>query len=134
MFELGNVKYLFEGDEHKYFVTIKPPPSKIDVIHRVCEYIEKRIENYWIVKCMSINNYIHYHGIVSFKESQCLENKVLKAFHRFVNRNMGFMKIEPLSTTIDVCYRYVRAERNTCKGEYTQEDYSNRQVIDLNKI
>lgn len=119
---------MFNHLSYIYFVTIKPPPDRVDRILPLTGYLESKshIDSYWIVHCMSPTGYHHYHGIVAFKESQTIDNKHLKALHKWINRNMGFLKIDPLATSIGKLYRYIRADHNNNGGLHTQIDYCNK--------
>lgn len=134
LLNLEQLKQVFDGDDHTYFITIKPPPDKVEAIFPLLEYIEKRLSNYWIVKCQSTKGYTHFHGIVTFTTSQTVDNKVLKALQRQVNRNMGFLNIEPLRYSIATAYDYIRDERNKGKDKFKQEDYCSKSIIDLDNI
>lgn len=122
----------FKESSHLYHITIKPPPKdeQIDRIFNFCEYLAKKDLPFFIVKCQSPSGYIHYHGVISFIVSQSLNNKDIKAIQRKVNRDMGFVSIDPLYSNLPKAYDYMRAPNNTNNGKWKQTDYiSNKTSI-----
>lgn len=116
-------KDMFEGTDNKYHITIKPDPKKVDDIYQFIDYLMKKPLQFFIVKCMSPLGYVHFHGIISFNESQTLDNKVIKAIQRRVNRGLGFLKMDPLYSSLRSAYEYIRASNNTADGSHEQEDF-----------
>lgn len=116
---------LFDGRDYFYFITIKPPPSEINhrALYNVLDYMKKKRLVFWLVKCQSNNGYIHYHGIVSFNESQTPHKGVLSLLQRQINRVMGFVQINVLQTSMHSVYRYIRDERNSKGGTFEQSDF-----------
>ncbi|AXQ66609.1 MAG: putative replicase [Circoviridae sp.] len=124
------VRELFDCRDHFYGITIKSPPD--DNIHirivNLVDYLIKKDIVMWIVKCQSTSGYIHFHGILSFPESQSVDNKMIKAVQRKINRDMGFFTINPLYSgtalpAIDSYFNYIRASNNTNNGSFEQDDY-----------
>lgn len=119
------MRSILDDGIHRYFITIKPPPDEkyhvkiVDFIN----YLHKKDIDAWIVKCQSPGGYIHYHGLLNFPKEQSINNNLIKAVQRKVNRDMGFFSISPVWTTIKDVYKYIRADNNTNEGLYEQEDY-----------
>lgn len=116
---------MFKQRDYFYFITIKPPPSELNhmAIHSIQEYFRKKNLVFWLVKCQSEKGYEHYHGLISFNESQTPHKGCLSLIQRQINRKMGFVKIIVLQSSVTATYRYIRASRNTNNGTYQQVDY-----------
>lgn len=115
---------LFKDRDYLYFITIKPPPTELNhmAIYSILEYLRKKHLVFWLVKCQSTNGFEHYHGIVSFNESQTPHKGCISLLQRQINRKMGFVQITPLQSSITAIYRYIRDVRNTNDKSYDQID------------
>lgn len=118
-------KNTFEGLSYLYHITIKPDPKKVDEIYKFVDYLLKKPVVFFLVKCKSAAGYEHFHGIISFRESQTIDNKLIKCIQRQVNRMLGFLTMDPLYSNLKAAYSYIRAENNTCNGTFEQEDFLN---------
>lgn len=129
---LDCVKNIFQNRDYLYFITIKPPPEedRHQQIYLIVEYLRKKNLVFWIVKCQSVNKYIHFHGILSFNETQTPHKGLIACIQRYVNRHMGYLTLTPLFGTKDAIYNYIRDNRNTNAGEYEQTDYHSAYVPD----
>lgn len=114
------------GSLHQvYFFTVKPPRDLIEFAFREKS---KVLNNYFIKRnmisfhadCISRKGYRHYHGIVKLNTVGEKE-KVLKAMQRYVNRNYGYFKIEPIKYSVSTAYDYIM----DAEGNKPSQTYSN---------
>ena len=122
---LDCVQDLFKHRDYLYFVTIKPPPDRVELIYQLTDYLRKHHMTYWIVLCQSKKGYIHYHGVISYNETQTPNKGMHGNFQRKVNRTMGFLCQSPLSGGLPVAYSYIRGEKNegVVGTDFAQDDY-----------
>lgn len=108
------VENLFRDVNFLYFLTIKPPPD--DNMHAryvlIHEYLEKKGIANWIVKCMSPNGYVHFHGLVKYDKHQELKNGHNASLKRKVQRDMGYVTSVPVTTSVQTVFHYIRAPHN----------------------
>jgi len=128
------VKKIFINRDYKYFITIKPPVNEKyhTQISIIGEYLLHRDLAYFLTKCMSEKGYLHYHGVISFKESQTPKKGAHGALTKKINRSMGFVTLDPMYGDLESAYKYIRADRNTNGGKYEQVDIINttREMIE----
>lgn len=120
--DLLSIKDLFRNRTYIHFTTLKPPrgEKREQQVEKFCEYLRKRDVKYWIVQCKSENDYVHYHGIVSYPNDELPDkmeaNKV--CYQRKVNRDIGFNYPLQQVKSIESIYRYIHGDTNECIGEY----------------
>lgn len=118
---------IFQNTEQVYFLTIKPAPSKTDKMEDMMSYFNKKTRQYWIVKCRSERGFVHYHGLMKLDPGY--DNmKVVQAITRKIQRDMGFVHISHVSSSLDLIYNYIRDKRNR-GSEYIQTDYYKHEVL-----
>lgn len=92
MTKYAQIHDTFQVYDRKYFFTIKPPVDKVCKIYGILSYLDTRTNCYMIVHCKSKHDYEHFHGILSLKDKVNPE-----AIRRKVNREMGFLQIDPMN-------------------------------------
>lgn len=121
--DMEKLKLIFPDRERLYFITIKPAPGNTDNILKICDYMYKKTQEFWIVKCQSQMGFIHYHGMYKIPANVYDSVHFNAAINRKINRDMGFMTVSPVSE-INSAIKYIRDKRNLGKeGKYEQRDY-----------
>lgn len=124
MLELSHVESGIGSLEQVYFFTIKPPRDLcefafIQKSKVLRDYFEKRNYITFHADCTSRKGYRHIHGII--KLNSCDSKKSLTALQRYINRNYGYFKIEPLKFSIKAAYEYIMDK----EGNKPSNTYSN---------
>ena len=116
MLDKSMIKNFFKGREFIHFLTLKPPrdTSRDEEVGKLANYLTKRQCKFWIVKCKSDKDFIHYHGLVSYPNDTLPDkmeaNKL--AFQRKVNRDIGFSYPLQQAQSLDDIYKYVHNPSN----------------------
>lgn len=110
MHTLGQVEDAFPTLEQVYFFTIKPPRDLaefafVNKSEVLSNYFEKKDYISFHVNCRSKKGYNHYHGIIKLNTLD--REKRLKALQRYVNRNFGYLKIDPIKFSVKSAYEYI---------------------------
>lgn len=110
MLSLEDIKKQFVNLDRLYFYTIKPPRDLDELAYTlksecITEYCKKRDMQEFHADCISQKGYRHYHGLIKLNTGDKLKN--LSALQRYVNRNYGYFKIDPVILSIDSAYQYI---------------------------
>lgn len=119
--DLEELKIIFPNRERVFFITLKPAPGNDQNILKICDYLYKKTQEFWIVKCKSKSGFIHFHGLFKVPSSVYDSTTFNAAIHRKMNRDMGFVTITPCNS-IEQSHRYIRNERNK-SDNFEQQDY-----------
>ncbi len=119
---LGDVMSIFKDRTYIHFTTLKPPrdQEKDAQVESFCQYLKKRHVKYWIVRCKSKKDYIHYHGIVSYSNDDLPKQMELNkaAYQSKVNRSIGFnFPLQQVESIANI-YDYIHSPSNAAQLEY----------------
>lgn len=107
-----DVVEMFDSCDYVFFITIKPPTERVHKIYEFMKYLDKRVDKYWLVRCTSENDFVHYHGVIAFHDNVTDSAKLKSAIHRWINRNMGFMQPLSMVRSLTEVYEYIKSDKN----------------------